>query len=499
MKSTVVITTIVMLISILAVKTSNAQDSAFKLSDYKNPNYFYQTLDLNFGLTSIFIQHQSETTDKSGGNNFSLYSKAGAFYSLYINSPGTQTELQTSFYGDLGSTVQHSKYESLNTEYNSNAFNHSENLNIEGLKRFYNAKQNYFEVSGLISGIDYSSSSEVTNKNSDTIISKYTSDHKTHNLNISGSFLIGKGRIEQVQDARMALYLLDDLQKLNRQNQIASNEDVLALAREITRLKYKRFFDDRLRKIAEITAIDSFLQKNGIAGTTDATYFTSLTDNWNYSNNPVRNSGKRFFTGIEADYMYSYNSQSSDNVVPDEIPINNIVKRQNAGAYIVAGVACEKPTSLKWQNSANLKIGVGLRQNTVHFDLDDVSENPLPQYTEALPSLKLTGNYGFGYYPTSRTWVTFDWWILSGWDKEMKGTSKQDKKDDQNSFYTYTGPQFHAYYYLSEKLRLSLTFTGEFRLDNDKFTYEVIEGNPDKNTSTWWNHQLNAALTYSLF
>jgi hypothetical protein len=376
---------------------------------------------------------------------------------------------------------------------------HSENLNIEGLKRFYNAKQNYFEVNGLISGIGNSYYTDGTDKSSDTISGKYTVGQKRYNLNISGAILIGKGRIEQVQDARMALYLLDDLQKLNRQNQIASNEEVLALAREITRLKYKRFFDDRLRKIAEITAIDSFLQKNGIAGTTDATYFTSLTDNWNYSNNPVRNSGKRFFTGIEAEYMYAYESYSNDNIVPDEIPINNIIKRQNAGAFIVAGVACEKPTSLKWQNSANLKIGVGLLQNTVHSDPDDASENPLPQYIEALPSLKLTGNYGFGYYPTSRTWVTFDWWILSGWDKEMKGTSKQDKKDYQNSFYAYTGPQFHAYYYLSEKLRLSLTFTGEFRLNHDKFTYEVAEGNPDKYTSTLWNHQLNAALTYSLF
>ncbi len=30
---------LIMLIAVLAVKTSNAQDSTFKLSDYKNPNY----------------------------------------------------------------------------------------------------------------------------------------------------------------------------------------------------------------------------------------------------------------------------------------------------------------------------------------------------------------------------------------------------------------------------------------------------------------------------
>jgi hypothetical protein len=499
MKSACLITTIVMLLSILIVRTSKAQDTTFRLSDYKNPNYFYQTLDLNFGLSSGLMLNQSKATDKYASNNFSLNSNAGAIYSLYINSPITQTELRASFNGGLGSMVYHNKFESLKTESNSNSFNHSEYLNIEGLKRFYNAKQNYFEVNGLISGNDNIISMDETDKYSDTIFSKYTRDDKRYNLNVSGEILIGKGRIEQVQDARMAMYLVDGLLKLNRLKRVASNEDVLALAIEITRLKYMRFFDNRLRKIAEITAIDSFLQKNGIAGTTDAAYFTSLNDNWDYSNNPVRNSGRRFFTGIQADYAYSYDSQSSDDIVPDGIPVSNIIKRQNAGAFIVAGVTCEKPTSLKWQKSSNLKVGIGFRQTTIHFDLDNVGENPLPQYTGAVPSLKLTGNYGFGYYPNSRTWATFDWWILSGWDKEMKGTSKQEKKDFQNSFYTYTGPQFNAYYYLSEKLRLSLTFNGAFRIDSHNYTYEVIEGNPDKYTSSILNYQLTAALTYSLF
>jgi hypothetical protein len=445
------------------------------------------------------MQYNSKSSDKSGTNSFSLNSNAGATYSLFINSPETQTELQTSFYGNLGSSHNHWNFESLTSESHTNTFNHYENLRIEGLKRFYNAKQNYFEVNGLISGDDHSSSTNETDKYYDTVYSKHTFDNKLFTLNISGAILIGKGRIEQVQDARMAVYLLEDLQKLNRQNHIASNKDVLALASEITRLKYKRFFDDRLRKIAEITAIDSFLQKNGIAGTIDATYFTSLTDNWNYSNNPVRNSGSRIFTGIEAEYVYSYDSQNSDNEVPDDDPMSNTIKRQNAGAFIVAGVDYEKPASLKWQNSADLKIGIGFHQTKNHFDLVEQITDPSPQYTEALPSLKITGNYGFGYYPTSRTWVTFNWWLLSGWDKEMQGSSKQDKEDFQNSIYTNTGPQFHAYYYLSEKLRLSLTFTGDFQLHNYKYTHEVIEGNPDKYTATWWNQEVYAALNYSLF
>jgi hypothetical protein len=498
MKSTRIIATIMMLISMLALETLNAQDTTFRLSDYKNPNYFYQTLDLNFVLNSGLMLSNSKTIDNSGMNNFTFGSGGGATYLLYINSPKTQTELRAFFNGGISSSFYHYKLGSLDSESNSNSFNHSENIEIEGWKRFYNTKQNYLEVNGSISGSHNFSSVEMTHKVSDSTTDQTSSIDKLNGLDISGALLIGKGRIEQVQDARMAMYLLEDLQKLNRQKQVASNEDVLALATEITRLKYKRFFDDRLRKIAEITALDSFLQKTGIAGTADATYFTSLTDNWNYSNNPVRNSGKRIFTGIEADYYYNLWSQSTDIIVPDEIPTNYEEKRKNAGVFAVVGINYERPASLKWQSSANMKIGFGLRQTSLHIDNND-NVDPLTMYTESFPSVKLSGDYGFGYYPNSRTWLTFDWWILTGWDKNKDGFSKQEIEDLHNKFYTYTGPQFHAYYYLSEKLRLSLVFTGQFRFDNYKYTREVLEGDPEKVSSTWWNQNINASLTYSLF
>jgi len=476
-----------------ALETLKAQDSTFRLSDYKNPNYFYQTLDLNFVLNSGLMLNNSKTTDNSGMNNFTFGSGGGATYSLYINSPKTQTELRTFFNGGISSSFYQYKSGYENYESNSNSFNHSENIEIEGWKRFYNTKQNYLEVNGSISGSHNFSSVEMTHKVSDSTTDQTSSIDKLNGLDISGALLIGKGRIEQVQDARMAMYLLEDLQKLNRQKQVASNEDVLALATEITRLKYKRFFDGRLRKIAEITALDSFLQKNGIAGTADATYFTSLTDNWNYSNNPARNSGKRIFTGIEANYYYNFQSQTAEYIVPDENSTNSEIKKQNGGVFAVVGIAYEKPVSLKWQNSANMKIGFGFWQALLHIDHNDEFD-PATMYTESFPSVKLSGDYGFGYYPNSRTWLTFDWWILTGWDKEMEGASKQDKEDLFIRFYTYTGPQFQAYYYLSEKLRLSLAFTGQFHLQN-----YIIEDNPEKGTFTGWNQSINAALTYSLF
>ena len=150
-----------------------------------------------------------------------------------------------------------------------------------------------------------------------------------------------------MQDARLSMYILEDLQKLNRENRLASDEDVLALARVITSLKYKRFFDNRLRKIAEITAIDSFLQKNNISGTADATYFTSLNDMWNYANNPVRNSGRRFFTGVETYYNYYYDYNHKNFQAPASDPTERTEHHSNGNISLVAGINYEKPVSIK--------------------------------------------------------------------------------------------------------------------------------------------------------
>ncbi len=475
---------------VLSAKPSVAQESTFKLSDYKNPNYFYQSLDLNFGLNSGFGISKVKTYD-AGNHNFSLNSGTGASYMLFNNSPKTQAEFQASINANIGSTSSRRYYSSPDNDRTTNTFRHSEYLYVSGLKRFYNTKQNYFEINGLISSNDIGDNNKQKQIDLGVVSSQTEDKQKQLDLNLALDLLVGKGRIEQVQDARLAMYILEDLKKLNRENRLASNEDVLAMARLITSLKYKRFFDSRLRNIAEITAIDSFLQKNNISGTADAAYFTSINDNWNYSNNPVRYSGKRIFTGLESDYSLNYFSFLNNYIVPAAPSSNPETKRQTLGLFLVAGATYEKPTSLKWQNSANLKIAAGIRQSWA-------KNNPF-FYTELLPSLKLTADYGFGYYPNSRTWLTLKWWLSSGWDNEKSGTSINDKYDSGNYFFAYTGPQLQAYYYLSEKLRLSFTFNGQFSIQHDKHIFSGSDGNSIESTGKSWNQQINANLIYSLF
>jgi len=501
MKIALCITTSVMLIFLLATESANAQDSTFKLSDYKNPDYLYQSLDLDFGLYSEHTNYANTGSFSSASYTFN--SGAGAVYSWYRNSPKIQAEKHISFGAGIGfsGNTQKNNDEKLSPqsqENKSNSFNHTEDLDIIALVRFYNVKKQYFEVGGTLNTTNSGSSASYKYLANDTLNSQNENKGNQLNLNISGNFLVGTGRIEQVQDARMAMYILEDLQKLNRKKRLVSNEEVIALAREITLLKYKRFFDNRLRKIAEITVIDSFLQKNGIAGATDATYFTSITDNWNYANNPIRYSGRRIFTGIEANYGYNYQFSKNEYIVPANETNENKFKYTNTGLYLVGGITYEKPARLKWQNSASAKIGIGINQhlsNLQHY----YSEEKHTSYRESLPSLMLSADYGFGYYPNSRTWLTLKWWLMSGWEKQLSGDTREDKKDLMNTFSASTGPQLNAYFYLSEKLRLNLIYNGELQFYDYKFTGEVDEGSPENSTSTRWNQILSASLTYGLF
>jgi hypothetical protein len=503
MKNKLFASILLMSVVLSIVKTSVAQNTSFKLSEYKNPNYLYQSLDFNFGLNSGLGGFKNTSFDTYSSNDFSFSTQGGAAYTRYLNTPKAQSDLQISFNAGVGSGNSNSKNTVYENNWNNNtkSFSHWEGLNIAGVKRFYNPKQSYLEVNGSLSLSNSGNSNTYESYLSDTISSSEDSGGKRFSNAITGSLLIGKGRIEQVQDARLALYILDDLFKLNREKRTITDDDVNALAQLITALKYTRYYDSRLQNIANIIAIDSLLQKNGIVSNPDAAYFTSLNDNWQYANNPVRYSGHRFFTGLEANFSYTYRNEYKVIIIPDNLTDEATIKYKAPGLFLVLGYTYEKPTSLKWQNSASVKGSIGIKQYNQNIILrkDPTPETETELYTEAWPSVKLAAEYGFGYYPNSRTWMEFNWALTSGWDKKMEGTTKADKEDSQNQFYTQTGPQLNAYYYLSAKLRLSFYYHGYLNYDNKKYTMDIPEGANDTETRTNWGQTVNAALTYSLF
>lgn len=483
---------------LFSVKTSVAQNTTFKLSDYKNPDYFYQSLGLTFGLNnSLNFRKANSESDDYNLNNYRFYGNMQVNYSSYANSLKSQSEMHAWFSGSLANTSTHNTHEQLNSESKQNDFSHGESFGIDGLKRFYNAKQNYFEVRGNLS-LNYSGIAERRNTYiSNTLTNSGEDNTKNFRNTLTGSFLIGKGRIEQVQDARMALFLLDDLGRLNREKRIVSDEDVIELARLITSLRYKRSFDHRLRKIAEISAIDSFMQLKGLVNKTDATYFTSLNDNWDFANNPSRYSGWRMYTGVEGSFDYFYYKSISETELPSPDLSERNENRHGLGAYAVAGLSHEKPINLRWQQSASFKAMAGTNFRQSETKITDSPDQNV--YNGTLPMVLLAADFGYGYYPNSRTWLTANWSLVSRFDKEYLGTTKEDKENSSNGYYIYTGPQVQSYYYLSEKLRINISFSGYFTVDAEKNIDSSPDGTDTMQSIINYNQQLTATLTYSLF
>lgn len=129
--------------------------------------------------------------------------------------------------------------------------------------RFYTSNQVFFETGGSAS-LAFGESKSV---------------NKTGSTSVKASIplRVGKGRIEQVEDARQAIYILDNLAKRGVLNRRLSNDEIYTFSQIISTVKNKRFFDSRLRMIDEITTVDSFLVKNNLLATAGAPYFTTCT------------------------------------------------------------------------------------------------------------------------------------------------------------------------------------------------------------------------------
>jgi len=495
MKNILPITLLLYTTMVFSVKTTQAQTENFKLSDYKNPDYLYQSLDMDFNFSNGFSLRKSEES----GNSFNLGSSAGGNYLRYLNTAKRQAETSLELGAGFGIS-NHNMEPELNNKTKFRIFSHSESFQFSTNQRFYNTKKQYFETSvSLFSGFSESKESQ---KSSGTLVEPGFYERKQINSqnNITTAISIGKGRIEQVQDAQMAVYLLNDLQLLNRKNRDVSDEEVLELARLITKLKYKRFFDSRLRRIAEITAVDSFMQANQIAGKTDAMYFTSLYDNWAYANNPIRQSGYRGYIGLEGNLaLRNATSSRETDIIEGDNPVYDYTDRlTSTGAFLVAGYLYEKPISLKWQKSAHVRAGFGMARESSEMK-DRLTDLTTKHYAEVFPSINLSADYGYGFYPNTRTWATLNWTLQAGWNKEITGETEETKTDLQKHFSARTGPEVNFYYYISPKLRLSASFYSRLNIHQLELLREDVNESDRKSTSTRWNQGLSVTLNYSIF
>lgn len=409
----------------------NAQNQPFSLSEYKLPNLKRQILETRFDLSNSHEYQKSRFFDPQTDRSYRNLSGTIAinYYSL-LNTPRIQRNTSLEFYG-YGNYHNYKTDSKLYWE----SYNISPEISYNMTNRVYSGT-NFFETD-LITNFNYQGYHNQYFQNSNSIY-----DDKSTILFACLPFKVGTGRIEEVQDARHALYILDELGKQNRVSQGKSKEEILELASFISELKNKRFFDFREREIYEIEAVDSFLREKGYIIKSDARYFTTLKDFWDYGDIVTRNAGTRISAMVAPGYYFDKEKSVNDPYKVDD-KLNSF--------YFTGGIEFlrEKPISLSWQNTISVNAYYSFLRGKTK---DNIASDESKLY---IPSVQVDYSQNFGYYPNTRTSVVFGYsakyveiFDKTDVDKSIAGTASKGAKVSAN---------LNVNYYISRKVRLNVS------------------------------------------
>ncbi len=464
-----------LIVSLFTV-SSFAQLKDFNLSDYKLPNLKRSALDLNFDFTNsndLFFKTENGTK-----NQHEITGNLNANYNFYINTAKTQRLI-------TGNFTFNPKYSTYSTNYNPKSSTINPLINYTFENRYYYKTNTFIETDLIFGSHYYYNYFEVSNGSKTTIKSN------SFGFSLSIPVKYGFGRIENVTDARHAVYILEELLSNNRLNTV-STENILEFSSLISKLKNMRFFDSRHRKIYEIEALDSFLTTKKMISKSDARYFTTLNDLWDFGGTQSRSSGERISFGLTpGTSLIKTNSSYSDTSYTD---IDNTIK-----SYSITGKIeyyREKPISLKWQKSTNVSL------YGKYYYLND--DNYLPN--SQIPSIGLFFTQSLSYYPNTRTTLSFNYGGKYIQHLSNKLNQSDFKGSKTKGALVFT--EFNTTYYFSPKLRLNANANLSYRWIDNNFDSNIRFIDADINSlnninNLNYNKNLNlnirASITYSLF
>lgn len=478
--------------------SSKAQKEEFKLSSYTPPEYVYKSLDFYYDLSGNLSREADYYDDSLSSKNIINYfsSSISPRYSRYSNRAKYQGSNDIQLYA--GYSIN--KDDPYHSSYSSDQY-HLQNGNAvkifyDGQNRFYRTDKRFVEIDPTARLITQTTKYADKTFIGDSLAQQITTTLWRPEVYFMTPILIGYGRIDNIMDARLAIYILDDLEKAGRLSRSFSDENIIALATGISKLKNNRFFDYRIRKIEELITLDSLLRSAGLNGETDALFYATLNDSWNFPGVQTRNSGYRIYGGIDPEYHLNYSRTKADwKLSPQE---NSKSWESTSFAYLGlrAGYKHEKPISLRWQSSLDVWTGYGIEQNI----RKEKMILPEPWDARIWKSTQQRGNisaiYSLGYYPNSRTWLkaginVYGYYYGKGTDKPYG----LEESDLHPSVYVTAGPDAAAYFYLSPQLRLE--FSGSINYSYNWVEYKSYLA--DHYSNNKWYLYLNSRLTYSIF
>jgi hypothetical protein len=436
----------------LPLKTETIE--TFDLAKFKLPYLKYQSLNLIF---NTYNQSQSESWKDTSSysfnsEDFNSYLNAGGSYYRYLNTPSEQSTYNIGFsilgypfikfketYDD--ESIDQYSYSSFQTQLVGSSRN-----------RFY-ANNHFFVEVGSGIGLSYYRyfNNRIYEDENGNIIYNYKAKSNSPVVNTSLEIGGGYGRIEKVTDAQVALFILKDLKRENRLQREPSHDEIYKFAELISKKRNQRFFDNRHRIIDEVKAIDSLLTSMGLSEDTDATYFSTIYDNWLYSNNPYRASGFSISGGPKIGYKTAQYNNSWDYIEPiQNYDETKIIDGQLAvGAWLSA--IDEKPLNHIWQRTLSASFDYTFTKRTSILDDEPKTKN-------LQDNLEIYLNASLGYYPTTRTFINLG--VRTGMhsnnmDKYFYPLETNYDEDQLRFLRIYAGTFIGGYYYFSPQLRLN--------------------------------------------
>jgi hypothetical protein len=459
----------------------HAQLDTFDLSTYKLPVIQRKALDLTFNLNESSEYDESHyeyvsAKPKDSYFNFNNMTKIG--YSSYMNNERIQSsqDYAISFAPKINRHVINDSITNKQSVINTG-------FHIYSYNRIYSHNQFFFEPDLLLSG-----QMQFNKSKNESLNEEESSGY--HSIGVEIPLLVGKGRIEQVQDARLAVYILDELQKSGRLSRVPNNQEILELASLISKVSNERYFDYRLHKMYEIEKVDSFLQARAIVTQPDAHYFTVVNDNWDYAASPLRESGRRISAGIVPNFSFLYENADYESGAGFDFKD----ERFNLGMMARVNYVDTKPLNLKWQRDWSVELNCGYGKLFIKDLLDDTDGN--------IGSMLFSGqiDYKLGFYPNSRTSISG---LMSLNFEQIN--SKDDPGDSPATVTTEIhktdiAPSFSLVvdYYISPQLRFSADFYLSYNYTNsNEKNGPMTEYSYDKDNRI--TQSLSAKLIYSFF
>jgi hypothetical protein len=456
---------------------SYSQNIVFDISKYKLPDIKLSTLDFSMDMDhSIYkFEHLAPFSNRDYQRNFN-----GLFTSVFDHYRNTEK-----YQGDQSATL------SISPQYSKENYDGQLTKNnrfylrahLYSTNRFYNSSGRFLEIDPAFE-FNYTDSYylHTTTMNKEKPVEGY----------LSVPVSIGFGRIEPVADARLAVYIIDELTKNGKIINQPSESKILELASVISAIKRKRFFDSRERNIEELQTVDSFLVSNNIVAGGDIIYFTRLNDQWSYASGPSRNSGFRVNFGISDEIRLSKDYiESSYGGLP--VAINT--QRTNEFAIGAFGnMQYSKPLNLYWQSDLTFNMAYSYEMTRYPEEGNGIDNN--------LNSLSPILRYNLRYLPDSRTSVSL---TLGTGYSYIFGPVK--RWDTVNSVYVKgrtsgnalnPSARINMYYYLSPQLRLNMNWYFSYNMSNSGNRFDG-SGFSSTSAINSLNNTFSLTLTYSLF